>query len=609
MSKRNIDRTLSEGHGKQLIWLVLLIAVVIVALLIYNWLFVGLKCLDILPSFFGIGASGEHRLFKLIAGLIGRVLFSAVLISIFVKIFDNMSNSYRNGESVYPYKDHILIIGAGRPLKNMLLAIKDNKDFEGKDILVMTAIDVITLRRQMKIELADSSFCKRLNYFHRERHTLSYLADACADKASAIYIIGEDNEIGHDSLNMRCLNHLKEVCKGDGPTIPCYIIMQMHTTLSVFNYIKTSKLSRLNVEVINELDYSAERLMTGTNFLPAFTVNDTNRRLHLAIVGNTDVSRSFAMVAAQLCHFPNYNKEKTTRTKISLIGYGVKEMNSFTACYRNMFDLCHYRYLSSEKTEEFIPKNEYGDFMDIEWEFIDSQLMSPYTTKLIESWVDNPSETLAMAMCFGDDETNAYMALHLPHIIYNNDVNVAVSQNGYTEVMKAAISTGMYGNIFLFGNSVGGGDPLFLQRSAMGKRVNRVYDLEYGNPPANDESEAWEKLPYAHKYSSIASANSIVLKLRSLQIDVNNEKELHLSDADLYRLSELEHRRWMTTMLFMGYRAATISERKDRSRFNELKNEQFIHLDIAPYEELPGELQKDMLIINNIPYIITGKKN
>ncbi len=42
--------------------------------------------------------------------------------------------------------------------------------------------------------------------------------------------------------------------------------------------------------------------------------------------------------------------------------------------------------------------------------------------------------------------------------------------------------------------------------------------------------------------------------------------------------------------------------------FNQLKKEKFIHLDIAPYDELPHEQQKDLAIVKNIPYIIKKDK-
>jgi len=606
MKKQKLVRMLSEGQGKQLLWLVFLIAIVLLALLLVNWLFVGMAWQEIVPGFLGVGGYGDHKLFKMIIGLLGRFLFSALLISIFVKIFDNISLSYRKGEKSFPFANHVLIIGAGKHLKDMLSAIRNHEGYEGRDILVMTAVDVEQLRKKIEIQLADAPFCKKINYFHRERHMMDYLKEAHADKACAIYILGEDNEMGHDSLSIRCLNLLKELCVGEGPVIPCYVLIEMHATLNVFNYKKGSNSARLDVEVINESDYAVERLLTGTDFLPAITKAEEGRWLHLFVVGNSEKSRSFAMGAAQLCHFPNF-KGTGTRTRISLVGYGRKEREAFMANYRNLFDLCHYRFVTSGEVEEFSPKGEYGDFLDIEWEFIEDDLLSPQVVELLEASVVNPSENTALALCFGDDETNAYMAIHLPRKIYENKVNVAVCQNGYAELMNEAINTGIYGKMYIYGNSDGADDPLFLQRTAMGKRVNYVYDREYGNPPARDEEEAWKKLSYALKYASIASANSIPLKMRCFKIEPTMHHIRSLSDEEIICLSEIEHRRWMVTQLLMGYYPATTEQRKDRSCFKQLKSEQFIHLDIAPYAEFPGEEKKDLLIINNIPYIVRGE--
>ena len=63
----------------------------------------------------------------------------------------------------------------------------------------------------------------------------------------------------------------------------------------------------------------------------------------------------------------------------------------------------------------------------------------------------------------------------------------------------------------------------------------------------------------------------------------------------------------MLSVLLMGYSAAPAKERKDRSRFKELKSKEFIHLDIAPYDELEMEADKDRIIVNNIPYIMNGE--
>ena len=608
--RQKLDKMLFEGQGQQLLWLSVTSVVVLLILLLIGWMFEGMKWQSIVALFMDPGnfdSPEGHDIFRIATALLGAFFFSTLLISVFTNIFENISSSYKKGESIYSFKNHILIVGSARPLKSMLCAIRDNSDLHRKSILVMTASNVETLRSKMEIQLADPAFFDRISFFHRERNYLKYLKEACADKASMIYVIGEDGEPAHDALNIHCLNLLEELCGNKGEVIPCYLIMEKHFTLRLFNYMSSKKDSRLNVEVINESDYAVEQLLKESDFLPALQAND-ERRLHLVICGSSLLSRSFATIAAQICHYPNF-KGAMTRTRFSLIGFDEEERDSFLASYRNLFDLSHYRYVTSEGTVETPPKGEYGDFLDIEWEFIREPLMSPSVDALLEKWATDPKEALVLAMCYIDDETNTFMSLHLPKAVYESGTHIAVHQNDSSEMMDLANNTGMFGKVFIFGNAHPGEDLLFLNRSSMGKRVNRVYDSEYGNPPAKDEEEAWRKLPYAHKQSSITSANSIPLKLRCFGIKPTQEDIRGLSEEQMVCLSEVEHRRWMATQLLMGYYAAPTEARKDRSHFKELKSKKFIHLDIAPYDELPEEEKKDTLIMYNIPYIMTGSQH
>ena len=98
------------------------------------------------------------------------------------------------------------------------------------------------------------------------------------------------------------------------------------------------------------------------------------------------------------------------------------------------------------------------------------------------------------------------------------------------------------------------------------------------------------------------------MKLRAFGLEPTRASVDALDAEALEALSEVEHRRWMTTVLLTGYRAAPKCERSDRGRFKELKNKEFIHLDIAPYDELAHEADKDRLIVQNIPYIMNGEE-
>ena len=612
MLKRKFHKLLSEGEGRQLLWLLLMLVSSFIlfwsyAAIVYKgWSFTWQDLIALYLDGGTFAGPGEHDGFRLLIAFVGVFLFSALLISAFTNIFENISESYKKGEAHYRFKNHILILGSNYMLKDMLIAIRNNTNLAGKNILVMTTADVEQLRATIDTLLSDASFCDRITYFHNDRSSKQHLIEACADKASVIYLIGEDEENDHDAINIRCNDFLKEICGTEGPAVNCFMTLDMHSSLDVFQYLKKETNTRLNTEIINISDYVAEQLLVKTDFLPALSATDT-QRLHVVIAGFSRTSRAFANVVAQVCHYPNFYT--AGRTLVTFIDSGMRrKMDDFWANRQSLSMLSHYRFVSENGTEEFQPDPSYGDFLDIEWEFIDSHLSSPFSRKLLEKWASDANQKMVMAICYDDESICASAALHLPKILYDKQIPLAVYQKEHLELMDKAVKTGMYGCLSTFGEASSVSDALFLTRSLRGMRVNHLYDMEYGNPPSSSPEEAWHNIPYAYKLSSIASANAIPLSMRCYDLQPTRASIDAISDDIIESLSEMEHRRWMMSVLLMGYSAATATMRKDRTNFKYLKNEKFIHLDIAPYSELFHEAEKDKLIVSNIPFIITGDK-
>ncbi len=607
MFRRKIDRILSEGEGKQLAWLAGL-ALALFLLLVLAGSFWALGWTEILnlyldPGSYPLeakqGSQTSLNIFSLLIAFGGILVLNALTVSAFSNVFDNISEKYRKGERRYKLKGHILILGGGHQLLDMLKSLRTAAEFDGRDIVVMTSSDVETLRDEIETALDDKKFCKRLIWYRGERDNEDDLRSACVAAASRIYLIGEDDEEAHDSVSVAATGLLRDLCAGDGAAIPCFVTLEMHSSLDVFNYLPGEKDSRLQVEIVNASDYLAEQLLVDTDFIP---VPDDGQSLHIVIAGFTRTARSIASVAAQICHFP-----KGGKTVISFVDEGMQEkMDNYVANHQSLFDLSHYTYVSPVGRTGYVPKNGYGDFLDVEWEFIDSHLSSELVRGHLEKWAADPKQKLALVLCYEDAAAGISSALHLPKALYKGGVPIAVYQKDHPEVLNAALASGQFGALTSFGEAAEDSDALFLRRSLHGKRVNYLYDLKYGGGSSTPD-EAWARLPFAHKLSSIASAASIPLKLRAFGIEPTRESVDALSDATLASLSEVEHRRWMLSVLLMGYSAAPAKERKDRSRFKELKSKEFIHLDIAPYREIAEEADKDTIIVKNIPYIINGE--
>ena len=596
MLRRKIDRLLSEGEGRQLAWLAALVVTLFAVFCLVGSIW-ALKWTDILNLYLDPGSFPleGHNIFSLIIAFGGILLLNALTVSAFSNVFDNISGKYRRGEKRYRMKGHVLIFGSGHQLEDMLRQMCSENCFKDSEIVVMSKEDVEQLRSRIETALDNKAFCRRIVWYRGDMSNADELRSACPGQACCIYLLGEEEDAQHDATLLHALDDLRGIVGTQGARIPCFITLNRRTSMDMLSRLVRKEESRLCVEMVLSSDYLAEQLLVDSDFLP---VPAEGKSLRLVIAGDTELARSVACVASQLCHFPEYAKNGR-RSIISFVGEDMKrQMEEFTGQYWSLFELSHYTYVGAEGREEHSPDSGYGDFMDIEWEFVDAPLCSERLRGELTGWAEDPAVELAVALCFGESDENLDAALYLPQALRKAGVPVAVYQKESSIMVQKALACGQFGSLRCFGEAMEGRDALLLRRSQRGKRVNRLYDLEYGNPPAASEDEAWAGIPYAHKLSSIASADSIPMKLRIFGGSI--------TEKDYDTLSEIEHRRWMASVLLMGYKAAPAAVRTDRSRFKELKNEEFIHLDIAPFAELAEEADKDTVIVKGISYILEG---
>ena len=199
----------------QLLWLLVIIAVVIlvfwavVSLIFRDGTLVwqDLMALFLDPGSFG--GAGSHDIFRLVAALCGMFLFSALLISVVSNMFENIADSFKNGYSRYKHSDHVLILGGGSHLFSMLSAlVAEDSPYKDNQIVVMTTQPVDALRTKV-FSFFDGeqgkSLRRRVTFYHGERDNENNLKEKnLAANARVIYLIGEDSEQDHDSVNVRC---------------------------------------------------------------------------------------------------------------------------------------------------------------------------------------------------------------------------------------------------------------------------------------------------------------------------------------------------------------------------------------------------------------------
>ena len=657
MKFRKLHRLLSEGQWQQLFWLV--VGLVACLLLFWGYSLVAFSdrpftwqdviALSLDPGVFG--GAGEHDGFRLIVTLFGIFFIAAMLISVLSNIFENISDSYRKGESRYRFEDHILILGANHMLIGMLSKLHDRWKEDpaanrGLEIVVMTTSPVEELRDRVEAYFGDRKFMEHVTFYFDERDEPANLENAHADRAASVYIVGEDGEDNHDALNLKTLETLKALCKDSkylrkhpAHVVSCCMVLESQTTMGIYHYTKASDNEvdgNLQVDIVNANEYEAEQVLAGESF-PSIdrSLNaagevvdgigpDAEQSVHLVIFGLTQMGRAFATTAANLMHYPNF-KDGKHRSRITFVGERIqKPMDDFISRYEGLFRMSHSSYVRFDDKDEPLvrttaPDARYDDCLDIEWQFVDAHPSSPRVRALLREWCADPSQTLNIAVCYGSSSENTAIALHLPKEIYEAErrIPVFIHIRDFNEVIEKAGRTGQFGSLHPFGAaSTQKSDPLFERRATLGKRINYIYNQKgYQSRLYASPEEAWYSAdcPEWSKLSSIYSGIASYGKARSIPSALTGT----MTDAEIDALCELEHRRWMTAEFLLGYTAPDREEKKafialretDRKAFKDLKkklkNERYIHFDMIPFDDLSqGDKDKDYIIVNNIRYIL-----
>ena len=199
--KRKIDLLLAKSNGAQLMWLLglsvaSLAIAIIVAQCVFNdrtivWQDVVAVFLD--PGCFG--GAGAHDWFRLILALLSVFLFSALLVSVFTNLFENIREAAQVGERRYALRGHVLILGHCPQLPVMLRAL----NAEGRTVVVVD---------EERPE-ADATFI----YYKAARDSHADLATIGAERAATFYVMGDADDPAHDTKNLKALAILDDLCR------------------------------------------------------------------------------------------------------------------------------------------------------------------------------------------------------------------------------------------------------------------------------------------------------------------------------------------------------------------------------------------------------------
>lgn len=653
--KRNFDKSISSSWYKQLVCLAVILVVFFIPSLLFALFCTDFKIHDAIEVYMDPGnfsskvnamyvdgcvpeghcANPDHdavinfewnRNFCywafLITAFAGSAAFAGVLISMCGNFIQQRVDKFRKGHVRYNFRNHTVILGCNDMVPALIRQIVgDKKDkFKGM-IVLMTSHDVEAVREQLFTDL-DRKEQDKLVLVHGSRLSAEDLKNICVSKAKRIYLIGEDDDIDHDTLN---INSLEIIAKQipENMKIDCVTYLRNRSTFALFQTsdIMDEVKRKIDFQPFNfdeiwarKLFVNCESKINGISY-PSLDRDgidkDSDKYVHLIIVGMTQMGVMLGMEAAHICHFPNFIT-KRKKTKITFIDENADtEMMFVVGANNRFFENCRYTYRHDECE---MPLNADDGFLDVEFEFIKGNVVDVRIRSYIEECANNDKEILTIASCMNDTAKSLAAGLYLPDAVYDkglsvdgrkekDEVVVLVRQNTSAELLniikKGNAKYRKYRNVYPFG-MLNDGCELDETLTRWAKRINYLYCVfdDLGGAPSLYPDDVvdgeWNGCSVSDKWSNIYNAMTIPTKLRSVGVDYKSLTCRSLAEEEIGPLAEVEHNRWNVEKLLMGYRTVTEKESAEIEKSiaeggslkKDYKNRLKAHYDIRPFADL-----------------------
>jgi hypothetical protein len=665
--KRLIDRSLSKSHFSQVFILAFTIVFVFLLLVFFSTVFSPLKeglfmprFWSALSHFFNPGSFNKDGSGDIPNGWIffinvfGMILMTGLLISVLSNLLERRVDHLKNGRVHYRFKDHFVIIGYDKMTISLIKQLA--REHKRKDIIIQTVQDVPTVRHELFSYLT-KEVEKQVSVLSGNRNAQEDLEKLCLPDAQVLFVLGETDEYDHDSLSVECLKKIHKILHRANVASkkPCHVLFDNQSTYAILQQQDLMAfLEEHNAEVSpateKNTETTARKTVGNLDFLPfnfeqlwaqkVFVDNvyrypddesetieylpldrdgiryDSDKTVHLVIIGMSKMGVALGVQASHLSHFPNFIRDKSRKTKITFIDENAdREMNFLRGRYHHLLKEIDYAYEDAhepanrfDNRQDENTKGQTVKTTDLAWHFIKGRLEEPAIRQRLISYTKE-NTCLTIAICLNLPALAIASGLYLPEDIYATNVQLLVKQNTPHSILSLLKTAGKYKNVKPFGmldNSL----DLSKANHKPAKVVHYIYEYFFDEttsgqipqslPPEEKYEASWQNLPTAHKHSNVYHADMLPTKLRSIDNDLPPDKQIE-------RLAEVEHNRWNTEKLLIGYRPTTRDEdhrlKSGTMNKQKLKNN-FIHPDIKPYHALSEEMKNiDRMISGAIPLI------
>lgn len=416
--------------------------------------------------------------------------------------------------------------------------------------------------------------------------------------------------------------------QNEGTKLLCHLLLYSQTTCDSFRNsdLKGELNGKVEIWPFTMEDITARKITFDRNSIPL----ESGSTVHLVIFGMTQWTEAIAKYATIACHYPNYTRDHSLRTRITIIDDDiVPESEAFAARYRHLFNNSYIRFVDVNGQRSKVSRPQYSrtreDFVDMEWEFVQGTPDNEVFAEKLGIWAADAGQQLTVAVCYEDDERNIALAGRMKDIV--NDASVPV----YVKVNDSSIfqALNMPGCIKPLCADDAGYD-ITLPERRMAQIVNCFYRQAYDTPEGRKiqtpmevdmaaARECWEDLAADLRWSSVCSAMSIRSKMHSLGHDESDWGTFYsVSAREIECIAKVEHNRWSVEKLMTGYRPLTDEEQKavvQNPGLKKVLKQQKAHYDLRSYDEIgKDETGKnsqiyDIVITGAIPLIANASKD
>ncbi|MDE6305198.1 MAG: hypothetical protein K2L90_01265 [Muribaculaceae bacterium] len=635
-----VDRFARMGLVWQLLGVIVAIVVLMAAVAFvggifdpYDWFLIGANPGD--P-----GTTGG-RVASILLYALFSIGFTGLFITYIINWMDRRRDRWECGAARYNITDDFALIIGGHSMTPRLCASLLS-DVSNRYVVVTTGGDADRLRRRIYSELPDALH-DRLIVYHASQTSDLDLQDLNAYMANTVYILGDDGSTS-DADNMETYRRLIALSRPvvDIREVSCHVLLGSISACRVLyaSDVESRDNSPFDFLPLFVCDEWARRVIIGDSVkYPGMVAGSIDpesvKRVHVILLGITDMSLSVMCQAAQLLHFPNSVGGRTdTLTRITVVdGHMTERLPWIRNCYSQLFESLEW-HAGDNRILQAFPMD---GITDIEWTFIDADPDSGMASERIVEQIGSDDIVTIVISNPDGDSASVSTAFNLRPDIYvcANVIQVLVHQSGSSalidEVAKGIIWTGDDGATHTTSSRFAKFKPFGMDAecdyvSDFNAVEPKVIAYAYQNLDTDpgldrllikamqgDFSEldnAWQSLSthggksvMSQRMSNIYSAGSIPFKAGWL-----DPEQDFLTERQIELLAGIEHLRWNMEQLLSGYRPMSSDEAKDLATGKvsraDLKS-RFIHPDIVPYSRLgEGSRNYDRAIVKCIPNFI-----